>query len=30
MNMGMLDMVTTMSKFLVMGMPMQEVIRVLL
>ena len=27
MNMGMLDMVTTMSKFLVMGMPMQEVIR---
>lgn len=27
MNMGMLDMVTTMSKFLVMGMPLQEVIR---
>ena len=27
MNIGMLDMVTTMSKFLVMGMPMQEVIR---
>lgn len=27
MNMGMLDMLTTMSKFLVMGMPLQEVIR---
>lgn len=27
MNMGMLDMVTTMAKFLVMGMPLYEVIR---
>ncbi len=27
MNMGMLDMATTMSKFLVMGMPLSEVIR---
>jgi len=27
MNMGMLDMVTTMSKFLVMGMPLNEVVR---
>ena len=27
MNMGMLDMATTMSKFLVMGMPLGEVIR---